>query len=248
MTGNLLMRGLIAGVIAGLLAFGFARVFGEPQVDLAIAFEERMAAAENPDAPAEPEAVSRETQAGIGLFTGVMTYSVAMGGIFSLVFAGLYGRASRLGPRGLAAVLGIAAFVALVIVPDLKYAPNPPAVGNPETIGVRTQLFFVMIAASIFGMALAFAVAKNLRERFGTWNAAILAGIAYIVFIAIVQALLPAINEVPENFSAMNLYSFRLATLGLQATVWTVIALVFGYLAERLLSQTGNYRALSAAR
>jgi hypothetical protein len=109
-------------------------------------------------------------------------------------------------------------------------------------------LFFVMIAASIFGMALAFAVAKNLRERFGLWNGAILAGIAYIGFIAIVHALLPAINEVPENFSAMNLYSFRLATLGLQATVWTGIALVFGYLAERLLSQTGNYRALSAAR
>ena len=101
MTGNLLLRGMIAGIIAGLLAFGFARAFGEPQVDLAIAFEEKMAALENPNAPAEPEVVSRNTQAGIGLFTGVMTYSIAMGGIFSLVFAGLYGRASRLSPRAL---------------------------------------------------------------------------------------------------------------------------------------------------
>ncbi|MDQ0321532.1 hypothetical protein QO002_003670 [Pararhizobium capsulatum DSM 1112] len=248
MTGSLLVRGMIAGLIAGLLAFGFARVFGEPQVDLAIAFEERMAAVENPNAPEEPAVVSRETQAGIGLFTGVMTYSVAMGGVFSLVFAGLYGRASRLGPRGLAAVLGVATFIALIIVPDLKYAPNPPAVGSPETIGVRTQLFFVMIAASIFAMALAFAVAKNLKERFGAWNAAIIAGVAYVVFIAIVHKLLPTINEVPENFSAMNLYNFRLATLGLQATIWTVISLLFGYLAERLLSQTGNYRVPAAAR
>lgn len=248
MTGSLLLRGMIAGLIAGLLAFGFARVFGEPQVDLAIAFEEQMAAAADPNAPEEPEVVSRQTQAGIGLFTGIMAYSVAMGGIFSLVFAGLYGRASRLGPRGLAAVLGVAAFVAIVVVPDLKYAPNPPAVGNPETIGVRTQLFFVVIASSIFGMALAFALAKNLSARLGAWNAAIVAGIAYIAFIAIAQRLLPTINEVPENFSAMNLYNFRMATLGIQATIWAAIALLFGYLAERLLSQTGNYRALPAAR
>lgn len=245
MTGNLLLRGMIAGLIAGLLAFGFARVFGEPQVDLAIAFEEKMAALEDPNAPAEPEVVSRTTQAGIGLFTGVMTYSIAMGGIFSLVFAGLYGRASRLGPRGLAAVLGVATFIAIIIVPDLKYPPNPPAVGNPETIGVRTELFFVMIVASIVGMALAFAFAKNLAARMGTWNAAIVSGIAYVVFIAIVQGLLPAINEVPENFSAMNLYNFRLATLGIQFTIWTVISLLFGYLAERALGQSGNYRAAS---
>ena len=245
MTGNLLVRGMIAGLIAGLLAFGFARVFGEPQVELAIAFEEKMAALESPVAPEEPEIVSRQTQAGIGLFTGVMVYSVAVGGIFSLVFAGLYGRASQLGPRGLAAVLGVAAFVAIVIIPDLKYPPNPPAVGDPETIGVRTQMFFVLLVASIVGMALAFALAKNLAARMGTWNAATVSGIAYLAFVGIVMALMPEINDVPENFSAMNLYEFRLATVGLQFTIWTVISLVFGYLAERALGQSGNYRAAS---
>ncbi|MBN9053971.1 MAG: CbtA family protein, partial [Rhizobiales bacterium] len=71
MTGHLLLRGMIAGLVAGLVAFGFARVYGEPQVDRAIAFEELMAAAEAPadGAAEEPEAVSRETQAGLGLFT-----------------------------------------------------------------------------------------------------------------------------------------------------------------------------------
>jgi hypothetical protein len=247
MTGNLLLRGMIAGFIAGLIAFGFARAYGEPQVDAAIAFEEKMAALENLNAPEEPEMVSRETQAGIGLFTGIMTYSTAMGGIFSLVFAGLYGRSSRLGPRGLAAVLGVATLIAIVIVPDLKYAPNPPAVGNPDTIGVRTGLFFIMIVASIVGLTVAFMMSLRLRERYGAWNAAILAGIAYVAFIAIVQALLPTINEVPENFSAMNLYQFRLATLGIQFIIWTVIALAFGFMAERVLLRSGNFRRLSAA-
>ena len=247
MTGSLLLRGMLAGLIAGLVAFGFAKAFGEPQVEIAIAFEEQMAAVEaaTANAPAameEPEAVSRATQSGIGLFTGVMVYSVAMGGIFSLVFAGLYGRVGKLSPRALSAVLGIAAFLALVIVPDLKYPPNPPAVGNPETIGVRTQLYFVTLIASIVGMALAFALARNLAAKLGTWNGAIAAGFAYVVFIAIVLRLLPAINEVPENFPSLGLYEFRIATIGLQATIWTVLSLAFGYLAERQLSQNGLYR------
>lgn len=245
MMGNLLARGLIAGLVAGLLAFGFARVFGEPQVDRAIAFEEQMAAATN--APAEPELVSRDTQAGIGLFTGVMTYSVAIGGIFSLVFAFVYGRGSTLSPRALSAVIGVAAFVAMVVVPDLKYPPNPPAVGNPETIGVRTELFFIMLVASIGSLAAAFALAKNLRPRFGAWNGAIIAGLFYIAFIAIVQVLMPPINEVPENFSALTLYNFRLATIGIQAAIWTVLSLAFGYLAEKLLAQSGNFRPAAAA-
>lgn len=244
MMGRLLARGLIAGLLAGLLAFGFARVFGEPQVDRAIAFEEQMAAATN--APPEPELVSRPTQAGIGLFTGVMTYSVAIGGIFSLVFAFVYGRGSSLSPRALSAIIGIAAFLAMVVVPDLN-PPNPPAVGNPDTIGVRTELFFVMLVASIGAMAAAFALAKTLSARFGSWNGAIVAGLCYIVFMAIVQVLMPPINEVPENFSAMTLYHFRIASIGLQATIWTVLSLAFGYLAEKLLAQSGNFRPAAAA-
>ena len=45
MVGSLLVRGMLVGIIAGLLAFGFARVFGEPPVDHAIAFEEQQAIA-----------------------------------------------------------------------------------------------------------------------------------------------------------------------------------------------------------
>lgn len=240
MVGRLLARGLIAGFLAGLFAFGFARVFGEPQVDRAIAFEEQMAAAANE--PPEPELVSRQTQAGIGLFTGVMTYSVAIGGIFSLVFAFVYGRGSSLSPRALSAIVGIAAFLAMVVVPDLKYPPNPPAVGDPDTIGGRTELFFLMLVVSIGAMAAAFALAKNLRTRFGAWNGAIVAGLCYIVFMAIVQVSMPPINEVPENFSATTLYHFRIASVGLQATIWTVVSLAFGYLAEKLLAESGNFR------
>ena len=80
MVGNLLLRGMLVGVFAGLLAFGFARIFGEPQVDRAIAFEDQTNRAKG-EAP-EPELVSRETQADLGLFTGVIVYCAAVGGLF----------------------------------------------------------------------------------------------------------------------------------------------------------------------
>jgi hypothetical protein len=40
MVRALLIQGMLAGVLAGLLAFGCAWVFGEPQIDLAIGFEQ----------------------------------------------------------------------------------------------------------------------------------------------------------------------------------------------------------------
>ena len=53
---------------------------------------------------------------------------------------------------------------------------------------------------------------------------------------AAVTTLLPEINEVPEAFSAVVLWRFRLASFGLQAIVWATLGLLFGFLAERLLA------------
>src|SRR5271165_1892233 len=113
MVGQLLWRGMLVGVVAGLLSFAFLKVAGEPQVDRAIASETQMdeakakAAAEEakakgmpmPQEEADTEIVSRQTQAGIGLFTGVGVYNVAFGGLFALAFAAAYGRMGDGGPR-----------------------------------------------------------------------------------------------------------------------------------------------------
>jgi hypothetical protein len=224
---------MIAGAIAGILVFAFAHTFGEPLVDQAIAFEE--AAATAAGEAAEPEIVSRATQAGIGLFTGVMAYGIAVGGLFALAFAFVHGRFSKLSARGTAAVIALAAFVAIILVPGIKYPANPPAVGNPDTIGVRTELFFLMIVVSVGALVAAVAFARNLAVRFGIWNGSIIAGIAYIVFIGVVQYLLPPINEVPENYSAAVLWSFRTTSLGMHVILWSVLAVVFGFLAEKRL-------------
>ncbi|PXX28709.1 MULTISPECIES: CbtA family protein [Burkholderia] len=233
MVGKLLMRGMLAGIAAGLLTFGFAKIVGEPQVDQAISFEEKLEAAKG-DAPEhEHELVSRDTQAGLGLLTGVVTYGAAFGGLFSLVFAYAYGRGGRLPARPLAAWLALAAFVALVIVPNIKYPANPPSVGDPDTIGYRTGLFFLMIAISIATMAFSVSVRRHLLATLGQWNASIVAGLVFIAIIAAVQFGLPSINEVPAAFPAAVLWKFRIAAIGMQAIMWTTIGLLFGAWVER---------------
>lgn len=235
MTGHLLIRGMLVGLLAGILAFGFAKTFGEPQIDKAIAFEDQMAQMRG-DAP-EEELVSREVQSTFGLFTGVVVYSVSLGGIFALVFAYSLGRIGKVGPRGLAALLALAAFVTIIVVPGLKYPANPPSVGDPATIAQRTKLFFLMLLVSVAAAVIAINAARKLIASRGLWAGAILGVALYIVIVWVAGSLFPAINEVPEQFSAVLLWKFRVASLGIQLVLWTTLGLVFGAVAERKLSQ-----------
>ena len=224
MVRTFLVRGMLVGIVAGLLSFAFLKVYGEPQVDRAVAFEtlkdEAKAAAQKAESHNhtsashdhmseahmhgghdEPELVSRSTQAGLGLFVAVLVYSAAFGGLFGLAFAFAYGRtSSALTPQALSAVLAATGFVAIYLVPTLKYPANPPAVGEPETIGIRTALYFVMIAISLAAMIASLAIKRLLVARFGEWSSNLLVAACYIVFVGIAGLLLPAVNEVPEHF------------------------------------------------
>ncbi|QBQ97283.1 CbtA family protein [Paraburkholderia pallida] len=246
MVGKLLVRGMLAGIAAGLLTFSFAKLVGEPQVDQAISFEEKLDAAKG-EAP-DPEIVSRKTQASYGLFTGVMVYSASVGGLFALVFAYAYGRAGRMSPRALCAWLALAAFVAIYIVPNIKYPANPPSVGDPETIGARTGLFFVMIAISIAMSVFSLKVRAALVARHGAWNASIAALVLFVVVIGAIQLVMPTINEVPAAFPAVLLWKFRTVSIGMQAILWSTIGLLFGALAEKLLGANVHAGSARGAR
>lgn len=229
--GSLLLRGMLAGLVAAFLAFGFAKTFGEPQVDRAIGFEDQMAKAKGD--PEEPEIVSRAVQASIGLFTGVVVVGTAIGGLFALAFAFLNGRILNQSPRTAAIIIAALGFLAVYLVPDLKYPANPPAVGSPDTIGPRTQLYFGMIAFSLAALAIAISAGRQFVASFGTWNAVLIGAGVYIVLVSIAGYMLPPINEVPENFPADLLWKFRVVSLGIQAILWTGIALIFGAFVER---------------
>ncbi|WP_329067131.1 CbtA family protein [Streptomyces sp. NBC_01429] len=256
---NLLVRGMIAGVLAGLFAFALAYFAGEPSVRDSIAQEEANSApahqhggAEEDSADSqsqagaeagagaeahqhgdeEEELVSRPVQSTFGLATGVLVYGVAVGGIASLVFAVGLGRIGRFGPRATAAMIAGAAFVTVCLVPFLKYPANPPAVGDPDTIGRRTALYFLMILLSVLLAVAAIIVGRRLAPRLGNWNASLAAGGGYVVAVAVACLVLPANTDpIPGTFPAALLWEFRLSSIAVQAVLWTAFGLIFGALA-----------------
>src|ERR1700761_496260 len=246
-TGSLLWRGMVVGFVAALLSFGLLKIVGEPAVDRAIAFESAMdeakakaehdaavARGENPPpVEDEPELVSRPVQGGIGLFTGVTVYSIAFGGLFALAFAICYGRMGNWSPRVTAAIIALCGFIAVYAVPIIKYPANPPSIGNPDTIGLRTAIYFGMILLSLGAMIVAWNVRNRLIEQHGAWNATLIAAAVYLVAVVIFALAMPPLDEVPEGFPAVALWQFRIASLGAQAIMWTVLGLGLGAWGQR---------------
>ncbi|KUN19843.1 hypothetical protein AQJ23_35950 [Streptomyces antibioticus] len=240
---NLLVRGMLAGLVAGLAALVVAYFLGEPRVDQAIAFEEAHAHEHGGE-----ELVSRTLQSTAGLSTGVLVYGVAFGGIAALAYCFALGRIGRFGPRASALLLAVAGLVAVYVVPFLKYPANPPAVGDPDTLDQRTALFFLMIVLSVLLTVGTVILGKRLAPRLGNWNATLAAGAFFVLVVGLAYAFLPSFNEVPEHFPAALLWQYRLAALAVQVTLWTAFGLVFGLLAERQLAPKPAERSAGAGK
>ncbi|AGB26075.1 putative integral membrane protein [Mycobacterium sp. JS623] len=233
MEKRIIARGLLAGAIGGVLAFLFARTFVEPVITRALAYEESHEHGHEHGM----ELFSRGVQANIGMGFGVLAFSVAMGALFAVVYCVLYGRIGNLSPRSLSVVLAGGMFLSLYVIPFLKYPPNPPATSLGETIRQRTLLYLLMVVLSAALLVAAVYLGHRLVAQFGRWSATLAGTGAYVVAIAVVMLVLPAIDETPGDFPADVLYAFRLYSLGTQFVMWVVIGLVFGSMADRLLRQ-----------
>ncbi|KAF5990689.1 CbtA family protein [Streptomyces sp. WAC00263] len=226
----LLVRGMLAGLAAGLLAFGLAYLIGEPGVNAGIAYEDAHTHDQG------MELVSRAAQSTTGLATAVLVFGTAVGGIAALAFCFALGRVGRFGARATALLVASGAFVTVYLVPFLKYPANPPGSSDSDTIGKRTTLYVGMIALTVLVALGAVILGRRLAERLSNWNAAVAATTAFIALIAVAMAFLPAVDETPKDFPATVLWQFRLASLGIQALLWASFGVVFGLLAERVLS------------
>ncbi|WP_406412913.1 CbtA family protein [Streptomyces sp. NBC_01614] len=227
---TLLVRGMLAGVAAGVLAFVFAYLVGEGPVDAAIAFESA-----NSHEHGGEELVSRSVQSTAGLATGVLVFGVAIGGIAALAFCFALGRIGGFGARATAGLTALSGFLLVYLVPILKYPANPPAVGNPDTLDKRTILFVLMIALSVLLGIAALLLGRRLAPAWGNWNASIAAGLAFVAVVAMAMVVLPSGENTPKGFPATDLWEFRLASIGVQAVLWSTFGLLFGFLAERVL-------------
>ncbi len=246
MIGSLFVRGLLVGLLAGLLAGGFAFVVGEPQVDHAIALEEAAAAKESAghdhasgeagSAEAAP-LVSRPGQKA-GLFLALALYGAAVGGLFALVYAGVRGRIAGLSEPALAVALAGALFVAVVLVPFLKYPANPPAVGDPDTIGSRTTSYLLMLVVGLVSLGTAAWAARSVRQSAPGWAPAIAAAVGFLVPVIVAFLAMPTVDEVPTGFPASLLWDFRIAALGTQLVLWTGLGVVFAIVSDRAVNRS----------
>jgi hypothetical protein len=228
MTRTLLVRGLLVGLAAGVVAFIFAHLFGEPSVAAAIAVEE---SGHTHDA-GEVELVSRVVQSTAGLLVALLAFGAAIGGLFGLTFAVARGRLGRMGARATAGLIALVGFITIYLVPFIKYPANPPAVGNPETIGRRTQLFFAMMLLSILSAVAAVWLARQIY-LLDSWGQ-VLSGVGiYLVLVTVCMAILPRVSEIGPGFPAATLWGFRTGSLVTQLAVWATLGLLYGGLTER---------------
>ena len=272
MERKLIEGGLVSGALAGLLAFVFARIFAEPLISRAIDYESGRDAAQAaldkaaglPVASGGPDLFSRTIQADVGIGVAMIFFGAAMGALFAVVYAICLGRVGRLQPRPLALLVAAGGFVGFYFVPFVKYPANPPAIGHEETIGDRSGLYLLMVAASLVFLGLSVWVGRRLARRVGNWTASLLAGALFLVLVGVVMAILPSLGELAVNtatygrhttetplplraddgsivfpgFDADLLYRFRLYSVAAQLLLWATIGLAFGPIAERLLRGT----------
>ncbi len=247
-TRDLLVRGLLAGLLAGIATFFVGYVVGEPSVGAAISVEEagehgadghtHGTPADEPAAgeheTAHETVVPRSLQSTLGLATGTIVAGVTLGGLISVVSALALGRFGRLGPRSTVLMLTGLGLLATYVVPYLAYPPNPPAVGQADTIGYRTALYFILVAVSLVAGVTAVLVARRLAPRWGAWYATLACAAAYAVVMGVTIALMPTYSEVPADFPATVLYDFRRASLVTQLALWGFVGLLTAELAHRL--------------
>jgi hypothetical protein len=245
---SFLVRGLLAGLIAGILTFAVAYVAGEPSVDAAIALEDAAPAHAHDDGAeahthgGDDPVVSRDTQSTWGLLTATTVIGVSLGGIVGLASAFAVGRLGRLRPSQSTALVAALGFVSFALVPFLKYPATPPAVGSADTIGDRTTSYFAMLLISVLAMVGAVLLGRELLSRLGTYWAVVASAAAYVVVVAVAAALLPTVNELGD-FPADTLWEFRRGSLLTLVSLWGVLGIALTGLVGRLYEQESAAQA-----
>jgi Probable cobalt transporter subunit (CbtA) len=238
-------RYLLPGAAGGIVAFAFSRVMIEPLIGAAVDYEAARGHAESQLVGGAHEhgheLFSRAVQENFGAALGVVVFGIVMGVLFAIAYTSIHTVLERRGhrpdPRGMALLLSAGMFVAIALVPSLKYPANPPGVGLEETVGERSSAFLLIMAISVVSAMAAVAAGLAWSRRWGVWRASAEAVGGYVVVMLGAMALLPSFHEVPgalsgpdglvlDGFPAEVLAEFRLYSLMNQALMWLAIGAV----------------------
>ncbi|WP_257477893.1 CbtA family protein [Acidipropionibacterium jensenii] len=238
--------GALAGAIAGFFAFIFARILVEPLIQNAIDYESARDAVQEtvdkaltaagktgliPPAGADVDIFPRSIQRNIGIATGMILIGVAFGlltaAAYRVVLYATQGE-PKLSIRMTVLVIGLLGWLAVYMVPALKYPANPPAIGHPWTIHARGNLYLGTVLISVVLMVVAAYFARYLSERMSVWNAVMVSALCFIAAMCIVFAALPNLGSLADNtryFGTSVTYGSGEDTVTLPVTTETPLAL-----------------------
>ncbi|GAB2667624.1 CbtA family protein [Gordonia jinhuaensis] len=208
-------RGVLAGLIAGVLGFVFARIWAEPVINKAIDYESGRddalnalyKAAGQSTEPDGPEIFSRTIQSTAGLATGIIGFSVAMGALVAVAYVVAHGR-FNVKARTLCWMIAGFGFLGIYLLPFIKYPANPPAVGHTFTIVQRGHLYLTMVGLSLVVLGIAVYAAYQLSKRFGTGWALLIAGIGFLVVYGIILGVMPSLGHLSANADHAKEFGF----------------------------------------
>lgn len=245
----LLGRGLVAGGAAGLASGLFSLLLAEPLMDRAIRAEEkRSAAQEHAHGAAQSvqhheELFTRSTQH-LGLVITAVVTGLALGILFAVAYTLVHRRDPRSAPWPRALTFAGAAFLAVSLLPGLRYPANPPGVGDSGTVGDRQAMWLASVAIGVLGMFLVWQVYVRLSAR----TVPVRQTAAALTTVAVLAALylLPD-NPDPVPVDATLLWDFRVLSIASHALLWAVFAAVFGGLGLRAVRQGAASRGATVS-
>lgn len=217
-----LRNGAIAGIGGGAALAVFLLLIGEKSISDAIAIEEANGGG--------GEAMFSRTVQLIGGGFGSLIVGSALGAIFGIVFAATRHRLPGTRDWQRSLWLSCAAFVTIQLVPALKYPPNPPAVGSPDTVGQRTGLYVLFIAFTVVASLATARLSSWLKLRnVDDFNRMMFSAGLWVVLIGAAMIIFPP-NPDELNAPAALVWRFRVSSLGGVLTFWMATACAFGVL------------------
>lgn len=227
-----LRRGLAAGLLAGLLAGFFALLFAEPILDRAIELEETSHTSHGHEHHEAAPVFDRGEQK-LGMIFATAIYGASVGVVFGLLAVFFRRRVLPRSEWRRSLVLAGAAFLGAVLLPFLKYPPNPPGVGvDAATLGERTFAYLAMVVLSSLAVFAAWRSARALGGASSTTRA-LISGVTLLVLWIFLYLAMPEFGGASGSAPEGLILDFRLSSLATQAVLWAGIGIFFGLLGER---------------
>src|SRR5918994_4286900 len=220
---------LLAGAIAGTILGVVNQLAVEPYIEHAIELEmQNTAQSGQVINPAEFTAY-RFWQKGGEIAAGTIL-GLSIGSLYGIVFAYTRGMVPGSNNKKKALIVASIMWFVLFLMPALKYPPNPPAVGNPETIYYRQSLYVAFLAISGFSaLGLAFLYRKMASSN-NTKKAIIPS--AYAAIMAGAYLAMPA-NPDPINAPIDLVIGFRITSAITISMFWALLGIIFGALWDK---------------